>query len=67
MFSFAQLRPMYPPLPGADPLNFPMESLTADFRQGIVTPNQLRWKPFPYPSEPQDWVRSLFTMCGAGR
>jgi hypothetical protein len=26
------------------PLDFPAETLTADFRQGVVTPNQLvRW------------------------
>jgi homogentisate 1,2-dioxygenase len=43
-----------------------MENLTADFRQGTVTPNQLRWKPFPIPSEKVDWVRSLFTICGSG-
>ncbi|KAG1652959.1 hypothetical protein FOA52_008495 [Chlamydomonas sp. UWO 241] len=48
------------------PLNFPAENLTAEFSTGIVTPNQLRWKPFPYPSEKVDWVRSLFTMCGSG-
>lgn len=48
------------------PLNFPTENLTADFSQGLVTPNQLRWRPFPFPSEKVDWVRSLFTICGAG-
>mmetsp|Transcript_38273 Transcript_38273/g.85231 ORF Transcript_38273/g.85231 Transcript_38273/m.85231 type:complete len:494 (+) Transcript_38273:149-1630(+) len=49
------------------PLNFPAEGLTADFSSGIVTPNQLRWRPFPIPSETgTDWVRSLFTICGAG-
>lgn len=59
--------PYAPTLVRADPLNFPAENLTADFSQGIVTPNQLRWKPFPFPSEKVDWVRSLFTICGSGR
>jgi homogentisate 1,2-dioxygenase len=49
------------------PLNFPAETLTADFAQGVVTPNQLRWRPFAIPNEPVDFVRGLFTVCGAGR
>jgi homogentisate 1,2-dioxygenase len=49
------------------PVNFPNETLTADFAAGAVTPNQLRWRPFPIPPEPVDWVRGLFTVCGAGR
>ena len=34
-----------------------------------MTPNQLRWSPFPFPAPSQkiDWVRSLFTICGSGR
>ncbi len=56
---------LYSP-PVSDPLDFPAENLTGDFSQGVITPNQLRWKPFPYPSEKTDWVRSLFTLCGAG-
>ncbi|KIZ00241.1 homogentisate 1,2-dioxygenase [Monoraphidium neglectum] len=48
------------------PLNFPAETLTADFAQGVVTPNQLRWRPFAIPNEPVDFVRGLFTVCGAG-
>lgn len=48
------------------PINFPVENLTADFAHGVVTPNQLRWSPFPIPSEPQDFVRGTFTLCGAG-
>lgn len=50
------------------PLNFPAEKLTADFSAGVVTPNQLRWRPFAIPSEPSvDFVRGLLTVCGAGR
>jgi homogentisate 1,2-dioxygenase len=30
-------------------------------------PVQLRWRPLPIPAEPVDFVRGLFTMCGAGR
>lgn len=26
-----------------------------------------RWRPLPIPAEPIDFVRGLFTMCGAGR
>ncbi|KAF8065888.1 hypothetical protein HT031_002949 [Scenedesmus sp. PABB004] len=48
------------------PLNFPAEQLTADFSLGVVTPNQLRWRPLPIPAEPVDFVRGLFSMCGAG-
>jgi len=42
------------------------ETLTADFSHGVVTPNQLRWRPFPIPEDPVDFVRGLFTICGAG-
>eukprot|EP00775_Hariotina_reticulata_P013328 gene13328-13457_t len=49
------------------PLNFPAEQLTADFSLGVVTPNQLRWRPLPIPAEPVDFVRGMFTMCGSGR
>ncbi|KAI8467072.1 MAG: homogentisate 1,2-dioxygenase-domain-containing protein [Monoraphidium minutum] len=48
------------------PLNFPAETLTADFGLGVVTPNQLRWRPFSIPTESVDFVRGLFTVCGAG-
>ncbi|GMH40156.1 hypothetical protein BSKO_08060 [Bryopsis sp. KO-2023] len=48
------------------PLNFPAETLTADFSKGVVTPNQIRWRPFSIPSEPVDFVRGMFTICGAG-
>ena len=50
------------------PLCFPSETLTADFLRCVVTPNQLRWKPFPLPPDdhPVDFVRGLFTICGAG-
>lgn len=27
------------------------ETLTADFTHGVVTPNQLRWRPFPLPAD----------------
>jgi hypothetical protein len=43
------------------------EALTADFNHAVVTPNQLRWRPFAIPEDPVDWVRGLFTICGAGR
>ena len=49
------------------PVSFPPEGLTADFSRGVVTPNQLRWRPFPIPEHPIDFVQGLFTICGAGR
>lgn len=48
------------------PLNFPAETLTSDFTHGVVTPNQIRWRPFPIPDDPVDFVRGLNTICGAG-
>lgn len=38
----------------------------ADFSHAVRTPNQIRWRPFPLPTEPVDFVQGLFTMCGAG-
>jgi homogentisate 1,2-dioxygenase len=50
------------------PHPFPNETLTADFSTSVVTPNQLRWRPIPIPSEPGvDFLRGTTTMCGAGR
>jgi homogentisate 1,2-dioxygenase len=51
------------------PLSFPPESLTSDFSRSraVVTPNQLRWRPFPIPESRVDFIRGLFTICGAGR
>ena len=48
------------------PLDFGAENLTADFGRAVLTPNQVRWRPFSVPSDPVDWVRGLFTVCGAG-
>lgn len=52
------------------PLCWPSETLVADFSAAVVTPNQLRWRPFPIPDGPDDhpvdFVRGLFTVCGAG-
>jgi len=38
--------------------------LTADYAD--TPPNQLRWDPFPVPSEPIDFVDGLITVCGNG-
>lgn len=43
------------------------ETLTADFSRGVVTPNQLRWRPFAIPEDKVDFVTGLFTICGSGR
>lgn len=40
--------------------------MTADFSRAIVTPNQLRWRPFPIPEDPVDFIHGLFTVCGSG-
>lgn len=49
------------------PVEFPQETLTANFSQGVSTPNQLRWWPFSIPTDRNiDFVRGLFTICGAG-
>ena len=32
----------------------------------MITPNQLRWRPFAIPSDSVDFVRGLTTICGAG-
>jgi homogentisate 1,2-dioxygenase len=50
------------------PLTFAAESLTAEFGRCGVSPNQMRWRPWHIPSEPDvDFLRGLFTVCGAGR
>lgn len=48
------------------PLNFPVNSIASDFVGAVVTPNQLRWRPFHIPTDPVDFVRGLFTICGSG-
>ena len=40
---------------------------SGDFERALVTPNQLRWRPFSVPTDLVDFVRGLFTVCGAGR
>jgi homogentisate 1,2-dioxygenase len=40
--------------------------LTADFNAVAATPNQLRWDPFPIPTQPTDFVAGLVTMAGNG-
>ena len=47
-------------------ITFPNECLTANTAHCAVTPNQLRWRPFPLPQGKTDFVRALFTVCGAG-
>lgn len=49
------------------PLDFASEGFSGDFERALVTPNQLRWRPFSVPSDLVDFVRGLFTVCGAGR
>ena len=49
------------------PLDFASEVFSGDFERALVTPNQLRWRPFSVPTDLVDFVRGLFTVCGAGR
>jgi len=35
-----------------------------DAPQFVVTPNQLRWDPFPIPDAPSDFIDGLVTICG---
>ncbi|MGB9429968.1 MAG: homogentisate 1,2-dioxygenase [Gammaproteobacteria bacterium] len=36
------------------------------FDEQLVTPNQLRWNPFPLPTKPTDFLDGLFTLAGNG-
>ena len=47
-------------------MDFPNQCLLADSSKCTITPNQLRWRAFPVPERPVDFVRGLFTMCCAG-
>lgn len=40
--------------------------LNTDFSKCVPHPNQLRWRPFPVPQEPTDFVQGLITIAGAG-
>ncbi|HEY6864744.1 MAG TPA: homogentisate 1,2-dioxygenase [Burkholderiales bacterium] len=39
---------------------------TAPFDEGVATPSQLRWGPFPAPTRPADFVDGLATIAGNG-
>ena len=39
---------------------------TAPFDEAPASPNQLRWRPLPFPKEPTDFVAGLVTMGGNG-
>ena len=41
-------------------------ALTNRWDEVDVSPNQLRWDPYPIPSEPTDFVEGLATICGNG-
>lgn len=40
--------------------------MTNDFGATVATPNQLRWRPLPIPSQPTDFVDGWVTMAGQG-
>jgi len=44
-------------------LHEPFEKIS-DAPQFVVTPNQIRWDPFPIPDEPRDFVDGLLPICG---
>ncbi len=45
---------------------FSQPHLVSDFGSGPVTPDPLRWDPFPLPSAPTDFLEGLFTLGGNG-
>jgi homogentisate 1,2-dioxygenase len=50
-----------------EPFEFAARDLAAESAAPHrVTPNQLRWDPFPIPSEPADFVDGLITICTNG-
>lgn len=48
---FASACPSMPRPHSKQPCLAAAETLTADFTHGVVTPNQLRWRPFPLPAD----------------
>lgn len=40
--------------------------LAPPFNDEAISPNQMRWDPFPTPGTPQDFLDSLFTIAGNG-
>jgi len=40
--------------------------LCHDFGSLQILPNQLRWKPFPIPDKPHDFIEGLLTIAGVG-
>ncbi|CAK0749149.1 hypothetical protein CVIRNUC_001888 [Coccomyxa viridis] len=53
----------YKPAEGIDPARF---GASADPSHSDVTPNQLRWQPFPLPERPTDFAHGLTTICTSG-
>lgn len=52
-------------------MHHPFEAMPAGrfhnrFNEVPANPNQLRWSPFPLPSEPTDFLDGLFTVAGNG-
>jgi len=52
-------------------MHHPFEAMPAGrfhnrFNEVPANPNQLRWSPFPLPSEPTDFIDGLFTVAGNG-
>ena len=39
---------------------------TAPFKETAADPNQMRWDPLPNPTEPTDFIKGLYTICGNG-
>ncbi len=39
---------------------------SSPFDEVVTTPNQLRWDPFPIPSEPTDFIDGITTIAGNG-
>lgn len=44
----------------------PLDSTCFSAADLVTTPNQLRWDPFPMPSQPADFVDGMITVCANG-
>jgi len=58
-----RLRPQIHPRP-YEP--HPHPTFTGRFEQGVVTPEVMRFKPFPVPDAPTDFIAGMSTFAGAG-
>lgn len=46
--------------------HYEITNFNMNWNERLPNPNQLKWNPFDYPTEPTDFVDGLSTICGAG-